>query len=747
MISPTKILQHGFSAAAFATAITLTTVNAGNLTPPAGAPESTMKTLDEIEPRTPIDPSGEYDTIDESGSYYLTGPYTDSRVVTISASNVKLDLGGFSHSVEIVVGAHVQNVSVENGAVNNIQTSHYIDVRFDKLAISTGVSLAQGGTHEFYDCSFSDATFITEAKSLKLDNCRFVESGIEVNGEETVTLLNNCVFTDCDQIVGIQNDYNKVILQNCVGRDIESAIRDYHHCETKLINCNFHGIYVLYEGSGKLSVSGGSISAYDNGHSLIVAYGDTHLSNLEAGPFQSDKKLQNFLQHDGKESVVSIDNVRLTNFGEPFYWDSDARLTADQLIAEGVEHFLLPPHSNITRSQVTSSRYDSLEIQIYDEAHVADSIFYTKGGGMVSVGENCSISDSRFTGFDQGLEFFEKCQLNNLKLVDCEAGVILSRYCRVKGIEFLGNVSVLFTATEPFWIEDCAYSDAENSIFMTISDNEHDVVNRLSGIKGVFGKFFVNNTPESPVDISDCEFTVTDWFLEMPDNSTIRHSLLELQVGITGDGALAVIDTEIIGFPREQGSNSAIDFNGKLTMDRCHIQGFESGIYADEVVIQNSTLIGTHNSGIGIYSNAYSIIRNNSISEYEWGIQLGGGRGGLIQGNSIQSESVGIHADTQTPSIISQNTIYAVNTGIETYSNNQIVNNQIVSARGLGIYLKESGNTITGNIITSGGPAIGGDSLSAQLYGPIIEQDGDSTTVDRGKIISENPWANVGSTW
>ena len=53
-------------------------VIAGNLNPPAGAPVSTMKTMDEVEARKPLQSTcsssdeGMY-VINESGSYYLTG--------------------------------------------------------------------------------------------------------------------------------------------------------------------------------------------------------------------------------------------------------------------------------------------------------------------------------------------------------------------------------------------------------------------------------------------------------------------------------------------------------------------------------------------------------------------------------------------------------------------------------------------------------------------------------------------------
>lgn len=63
----------------------------GSLTPP-GAPAPAMKTLDQVEPRTPV--SSAPVTISQSGSYYLTTNL--SGTVTVAANNVTLDLMGFS---------------------------------------------------------------------------------------------------------------------------------------------------------------------------------------------------------------------------------------------------------------------------------------------------------------------------------------------------------------------------------------------------------------------------------------------------------------------------------------------------------------------------------------------------------------------------------------------------------------------------------------------------------------------------
>lgn len=100
----------------------------GPLTP-SGPPEATMKTLDQIEPRTPIS-SLPY-TISQSGSYYFTGNLqftaNSGDAITITASNVTIDLMGFTLSSSAAVtgvgisvldtGITIRCISIRNGAI------------------------------------------------------------------------------------------------------------------------------------------------------------------------------------------------------------------------------------------------------------------------------------------------------------------------------------------------------------------------------------------------------------------------------------------------------------------------------------------------------------------------------------------------------------------------------------------------------------------------------------------------------
>ena len=102
---------------------------AGDLDPPAGPVAPTMKTLDEVEPRTPLDPADVPIAINRSGSYYLTGDISavvlGQDAITINADDVTLDLMGFCIKNSevaffddgIVIASTAENVSILNGSI------------------------------------------------------------------------------------------------------------------------------------------------------------------------------------------------------------------------------------------------------------------------------------------------------------------------------------------------------------------------------------------------------------------------------------------------------------------------------------------------------------------------------------------------------------------------------------------------------------------------------------------------------
>lgn len=104
---------------------------AGPLTPPPGPPTSTLRTLDQVEPRTEINTLpgilGTLHAIDQPGSYYLTGDIVTIPpiIIRITASNAVIDLNGFAldgngtapTAIRVAIPAGV--VTVRNGTIRN----------------------------------------------------------------------------------------------------------------------------------------------------------------------------------------------------------------------------------------------------------------------------------------------------------------------------------------------------------------------------------------------------------------------------------------------------------------------------------------------------------------------------------------------------------------------------------------------------------------------------------------------------
>lgn len=120
----------------------------GSLTPP-GAPAPTMKTLAQIEPRTPIT-NAPY-TITQPGSYYLTANLTSTTYgIFIQANQVTLDLMGFSLTGDRGANDYgiwvfgVTNVVVRGGIVSDfysgLRCTRVQNSRFEGLVVSRNVN-------------------------------------------------------------------------------------------------------------------------------------------------------------------------------------------------------------------------------------------------------------------------------------------------------------------------------------------------------------------------------------------------------------------------------------------------------------------------------------------------------------------------------------------------------------------------------------------------------------------------------
>ncbi len=213
-----------------------------------------MKTLAEIEPRTPV--SSLPFTISAPGSYYLTGnlngaPGVDG--ITVNASGVTLDLNGFTISSTgglnasgnaIVLGASapVENISIKNGSING-GTMVLPGGSFSGGGFNNGIhSLQQVNGIRVEDVSVSHvgASGIylnqsTASGSLVVRNCTVRICG---NTGITADAVSDCTATECAS-TGIKG----ITVINCRGE----ATLSHGITATTVTNCtgfssSSHGI-------------------------------------------------------------------------------------------------------------------------------------------------------------------------------------------------------------------------------------------------------------------------------------------------------------------------------------------------------------------------------------------------------------------------------------------------------------------------------------------------------------------------
>lgn len=270
------------------------TLAQGSLTPP-GAPAPTMKTLAQIEPRTPIS-SLPYN-ISVPGSYYVTTNLTGTAGnygVTITSGNVVLDLEGFTlsgvptTSAGVYVNGACVNVTVRNGSLRSwagdgvYSGGQGVILEHLNASANSGHGLyAYGGSSVVRDCSAvsnsNSGIYISGG----------VASGCAVSGnanygiEVIYSAVGNCEARN-NNTAGIYASFSTVdncLMQNNTGYGINSSDSTVRGCSISYNSS--HGVNASTSSVRDCQVEGNSLSG------VRAMYGSTVSGCLLANNVQS----------------------------------------------------------------------------------------------------------------------------------------------------------------------------------------------------------------------------------------------------------------------------------------------------------------------------------------------------------------------------------------------------------------------------------------------------------------------------
>ena len=265
---------------------------AGDLTPPPGPVDSTMKPLDVVEPRTPVQslPGGgtiEY-VISAPGSYYLTGPINASvpTLIAITAPDVTLDLMGYTirgtgnvdRAIHVAPG--IGTVKIRNGRIRSttrgivveakhvtiedveiqdcsgpaIEGDNHVTIRRCAIAGTGGVNLQSFATVVETEL-FDNSSGLTVLDDARIERCRIISNaGVGVKAQIQSRVV------DCE------------VSRNATGIDVHAAA----YVRGCTINNNT-GMAII--GTNRSRFVGNSMAFNQGGGILLLASGNIVAEN------------------------------------------------------------------------------------------------------------------------------------------------------------------------------------------------------------------------------------------------------------------------------------------------------------------------------------------------------------------------------------------------------------------------------------------------------------------------------------
>ncbi|MDB6020617.1 MAG: hypothetical protein JWQ04_474 [Pedosphaera sp.] len=290
----------------------------GSLTPP-GAPASSMKSLDQIEPRTPI--SSAPFAIAKPGSYYLTTNVTVSagNAITINTSQVTLDLNGFTISstapsasgTGILLAATNTDVTILNGHITGGVTN--------SAGVFSGSGFANG---IFYTNS---SPFNVHVTGVSVSGC--LSNGIQI-GVANSTIVESCTVKTVGNYGIYADNVSRCTVKECGNTGIlsEMASDSRADCVGNGVGINSGNVQNCYGNNVGNGVGLGATVANNSTGNSTAGYGMTavnanncYASSSGANPAISVNMANNcYGQCSGSGTGLLVNGTATGSFGYSF---------------------------------------------------------------------------------------------------------------------------------------------------------------------------------------------------------------------------------------------------------------------------------------------------------------------------------------------------------------------------------------------------------------------------------------------
>jgi hypothetical protein len=267
----------------------------GSLAPP-GAPAPTMKSLDQIEARTPVDATHTPGigiallAITNPGSYYLTGNIigaTKMHGISIQTSDVTLDLNGFQmigasgslYGIVTAAGAASQNIVIRNGTLRNWESgvagsSGYCEIEHVRVYACTSDGFDLGDHCTIKDCTGAG------------------------NGGSGITVGDGCFVADCIVSSNVAGIYGG---SNCV---ISGCHASYNSGDGVSLMSYFNISKSIADFNGELGFDLG-----ENGQIRGCGANTNHLDGIRT---ESGSAIRECAANDNEVGIRAEDNCRIT---------------------------------------------------------------------------------------------------------------------------------------------------------------------------------------------------------------------------------------------------------------------------------------------------------------------------------------------------------------------------------------------------------------------------------------------------